>query len=284
MPTTTSIQSPARVLVFDSGVGGLSVLREISQRTPDVELIFACDNAAFPYGTLSEARLLERVVAVVGRFIEETKPDIAVIACNSASTLVLNELRHQFDIPFVGVVPAIKPAAVASNSKVIGLLATPGTVERSYTDSLIAEFAPDCTLVRVGSSELVTMAEDKLRGTAPDMATLEQIVAPLLAEESLDTLVLACTHFPLLMEELTGLFSENVRLIDSGKAIARRVETLITPADQPLQTEAKPVQYETPEYEKQKHQALMTQDDPALSAMSKQIAPFRLAPFEILAL
>ena len=267
-------QKAPRVLVFDSGVGGLSVLREISHRIPHAELVFACDNAAFPYGIISEQRLMERVVEVMKLLLRETEPDIAVIACNTASTLVLEELRRQFDIPFVGVVPAIKPAAAQSQSKVIGLLATPGTVERHYTDSLISDFAPGCTVVRVGSSELVYIAEQKLRGTPPETAVLKQVVAPFLKQNELDSVVLACTHFPLLVDELKPLLPAKVQWIDSGEAIARRVETLLRSDNGKGQTGGR----ET------KHRALMTGEDAAIEVLSQQVQSFGLAPFEILAL
>lgn len=277
MLADTSIKPYSRILVFDSGVGGLSVLKEISRHSPNAELVFASDNAAFPYGTLSEEHLMERVIKVVGRLIEKTNPSIAVIACNSASTLVLEELRHRFDIPFVGVVPAIKPAAKQSKSKVIGLLATPGTIERSYTDALIADFASDCTLVRVGSSELVQMAEQKLRGIAPDKAMLKEIVAPFSEQQDLDVIVLACTHFPLLIEELEPLLPAKVHWIDSGEAIARRVESL-------LNSNSNLLNFNRSEETQLHHQALMTTEDDSLEALNQQAKSFGLPAFDILSL
>ncbi len=142
-------QQPPHILIFDSGVGALSVFQEIGLSEPDIHCTLALDNAHFPYGTLTESQLIVRVVKVVGELIHQTNPELAVIACNTASTLVLEELRKQFDIPFVGVVPAIKPAAKLSSNQTIGLLATPATVERSYTESLIEDFAPDCEILRV---------------------------------------------------------------------------------------------------------------------------------------
>lgn len=277
MLADTSIKPYSRILVFDSGVGGLSVLKEISRHSPNAELVFASDNAAFPYGILSEEHLMERVIKVVGRLIEKTNPSIAVIACNSASTLVLEELRHRFDIPFVGVVPAIKPAAKQSKSKVIGLLATPGTIERSYTDALIADFASDCTLVRVGSSELVQMAEQKLRGIAPDKAMLKEIVAPFSEQQDLDVIVLACTHFPLLIEELEPLLPAKVHWIDSGEAIARRVESL-------LNSNSNLLNFNRSEETQLHHQALMTTEDDSLEALNQQAKSFGLPAFDILSL
>ena len=263
--------SPTRILIFDSGVGGLSVLSEISKRLPAAELVFACDNAAFPYGTLSEQRLMERVVDVVARLLPEIKPDIVVVACNTASTLTLDELRKRFDIPFVGVVPAIKPAAACSESKVIGLLATPGTIERSYTDALISDFAPDCNIVRVGSSELVYIAEQKLRGITPDPEHLAALLAPFSEHSSLDAVVLACTHFPLLIDDLKPILPEQVQWIDSGEAIARRVETLL-PAAAPTSAQTRT------------HRAIMTAGDSHIDTLSQQVAPFGLNAFEVISL
>jgi glutamate racemase len=217
-----------RILVFDSGVGGLSVLAEIHSRIPRARLIYACDNEAFPYGTMGEEALVTRVDTVLRALISRLDPDILVVACNTASTLALPRIRAHFAKPVVGVVPAIKPAAALSRTRVIGLLATPGTVNRAYTRQLIDDFAGDCTVVRVGSSELVDMAEAKVRGVAPDPDRLRAIVAPLFDNPATDTLVLACTHFPLLRQELETVAPRSVHWVDSGEAIARRVESLLS--------------------------------------------------------
>lgn len=227
--STSARQFIPKVLVFDSGVGGLSILQEIHRHIPRCQLVYACDNQAFPYGTKAEDELVARVDAVLKALIAAIQPDIVVVACNTASTLALPRIRAHFANPVVGVVPAIKPAAAQSQSKVIGLLATPGTVQRRYTQELIDQFAADCTLVRVGSGELVDIAEQKLRGQAPDPARLAAILAPLFDHADLDTVVLACTHFPLLRPELEAVAPRAVHWIDSGEAIARRVHSLIDP-------------------------------------------------------
>jgi len=213
----------AKILVFDSGVGGLSILAQIRRRLPHCNYVYACDNQAFPYGTKAEEELVQRVDEVLKALISRIAPDIVVIACNTASTVALPKIRAHFLKPVVGVVPAIKPAAQLSATKVIGLLATPGTIARPYTQWLIDEFAADCTIVPVGSSELVAIAEEKLRGTAPDPQRLRAILAPIFANPDTDTLVLACTHFPLLREELEAAAPRPVQWVDSGEAIARRV-------------------------------------------------------------
>ncbi len=219
------------VLVFDSGVGGLTITRELVDRLPHLNITFAADNAAFPYGTKTEAELNQRISYVLHALVSQRQTDLIVIACNSASTIALPTLREQFDVPIVGVVPAIKPAAALSKSRVIGLLATPGTVKRPYTDALINEFANDCDVVRIGSSALVQMAEQKLAGGPVDLPSLQQELAPFAQAQSygLDTVVLACTHFPLLKAELIEALPFVDHWVDSGAAIARRVESLLLP-------------------------------------------------------
>lgn len=220
----------ASIVVYDSGVGGLTIYREIVKHSPDHQIVFVSDNEAFPYGTKSETDLIERVQKVVSRVADQYTPDVLVIACNTASTVVLSLLRKQFAFPIVGVVPAIKPAAKASKTKHICLLATPGTVNRSYTDSLVTEFAPDCHVMKIGSSELVRLAEQKLMGESIDLSAITTIIKPVIDDPLIDVLVLACTHFPLLSEELDLIFKahdRNVLLIDSGSAVALRVGALL---------------------------------------------------------
>jgi glutamate racemase len=232
---TQKFQAP-RVLVFDSGVGGLSVAQEIQQRLPQVSLVYASDNAFFPYGTKGEAELIARVDQVINPLLLRYPADILVIACNTASTLTLPHLRSKLSIPIVGVVPAIKPAALMSKTGVIGLLATPATVARPYTHELIREYATNCQVISLGSSELVQIAEQKLRGEVSDANGIGRIAQQLMSAnhaEKMDVLVLACTHFPLLKEELKQHLPAQLKLIDSGAAIARRVEFLLADAEEP---------------------------------------------------
>lgn len=230
-----SFQAP-RILVFDSGVGGLSVAREIQQRLPLNPLIYASDNAFFPYGTKGETELIARVDQIIGELLLRYPADILVIACNTASTITLPYLRSKLSLPIVGVVPAIKPAALMSKSGVIGLLATPATVARPYTQELIHEYATNCQVISLGSSELVQIAEQKLRGEVIDADAINKIAQELMRAdqaEKMDVLVLACTHFPLLKDELAQHLPEHIKLIDSGAAIARRVEFLLADAPEP---------------------------------------------------
>ncbi len=217
------------VLVFDSGVGGLSVLAEIKKMLPQASLVYAADNAGYPYGTKSEAEIASRVPAILGRLVERYRPRVVVIACNTASTIALAHVRSALDVPVVGTVPAVKPAALLSNSRVIGVLGTEATVRQPYVDQLIADHASDCTVLRCGSAELVDLAEAKLRGIAPDQAVVQAVMDRLYAQpggDHIDAVVLSCTHFPLLAQEIAAASPPGVTLVDSGQGIARRTAYL----------------------------------------------------------
>ncbi|MCD9557607.1 glutamate racemase [Photobacterium carnosum] len=214
-----------KVVIFDSGVGGLSVYQEIYALLPQVQFIYAFDNAAFPYGELDDATLIKRTNHIVTLLAHQYQADLVVIACNTASTIVLPSLRQQLTIPVVGVVPAIKPAALASQTKSIGLLATPATVNRPYTHQLVQQFANGCDVKMIGSTRLVEMAEQKLRGKSVDMRELTEILKPW--QGVVDSIVLGCTHFPLIKQEIQQALKYQVNIVDSGKAIAKRVVSLL---------------------------------------------------------
>ena len=215
----------APILFFDSGVGGLSVLAPTRALIPNAPIVYAADSAAFPYGTRSEAEIAARVPSLLGQLVERFRPRLVVVACNTASTIALDHARAALDIPVVGTVPAIKPAAEASQSRVIAVLGTEATVRQPYVDNLAAKFAADCTLIRHGSGELVALAEAKLAGLAVAAGEVAEAVRPLAEAAGLDTVVLACTHFPLLAEEL-AVALPNVAFIDGGPGIARRIAFL----------------------------------------------------------
>ncbi|MFT5135124.1 MAG: glutamate racemase [Arenicella sp.] len=220
----------ARIAIFDSGVGGLSIYSEVSRRLPRHDFVFVSDNQCYPYGNKAEDWLIERVQQLSQRVVDHCSPDVFVVACNTASTIVLPALRETLAIPVVGVVPAIKPGAKLSNTKHLGLLATPGTIARAYTNDLINEFAPNCSVSKVGSSALVELAEEKLRGKKIDLSILESELEPLLNDKKIDVVVLACTHFPLLNNEIESIFkahNHSIKLVDSAKGIANRVSSLI---------------------------------------------------------
>ncbi|MGZ8283735.1 MAG: glutamate racemase, partial [Allosphingosinicella sp.] len=169
------------LLVFDSGVGGLSVLRAIRELLPQAPIVYAADSAGFPYGTRTAAEIEARVPALLGRLAERYDPRLIVIACNTASTIALDAVRAALDLPIVGTVPAIKPAAALSKTRTIGVLGTDATIVQPYVDRLAQEFASDCTVLRHGSAELVDLAEAKLRGEASDPAAYARILNGLLS-------------------------------------------------------------------------------------------------------
>lgn len=220
-----------KILVFDSGLGGLTVLAEVMRLRPDAHCLYVADDAGFPYGRLSEAALVARVEEVMARLIALFAPDAVVIACNTASTLVLPHLRAAYpQIPFVGTVPAVKPAAALSRSKMISVLATPGTVARDYTRDLVRTYAAHCEVTLVGSNRLAGMAEAFMNGeNLEDEDILREIAACFVANgmARTDCVVLACTHYPLLLGEFERLAPWPVTWIDPAEAIARRVDHVL---------------------------------------------------------
>jgi glutamate racemase len=230
------VASPPSILVFDSGLGGLTVLREIVAARPDAHYVYVADDAFFPYGHHSEDQIIARVVPLIGELIDAHTPDLIVIACNTASTLVMTHLRNAYKIPFVGTVPAIKPACAQSKTKRVSVLGTKGTVQREYTKALIRDFAQGCEVTLVGSPELAALAESALNGGTVNDAGIAAELAPCFvgdgadAAARTDTIVLACTHYPLLLDRLVRLAPWPVAWIDPAPAIARRVCDLLGPA------------------------------------------------------
>lgn len=217
------------ILFFDSGVGGLSVLGPTRALLAHAPFVYVADNAGFPYGTKSEAEIAARVPALLGRLAERYQPRIIVIACNTASTIALAHVRSALELPIVGTVPAIKPAALLSRSRVIGVLGTDATVRQPYVDKLAAAFAADCTVIRHGSAELVAAAEAKLRGRTPDPAIFARAIQGMTEQpggDRLDTVVLACTHFPLVEAELTAAAPDRITFVHGAEGIARRIAFL----------------------------------------------------------
>src|SRR5262245_1343941 len=218
------------LLIFDSGVGGLSVLKPIRALLPRAPIVYAADSAGYPYGTKPFEEIEARVPALLGRLAERYDPRLIVIACNTASTIALDGVRNALDLPIVGTVPAIKPAAALSKTRTIGVLGTPATVVQPYVDRLAADFAADCTVIRHGSSELVDLAEAKLRGEPANQRTYRRILDGLLGKpggEKIDTIVLACTHFPLVQDELEAAAPRAIAFVDGSEGIARRTVWLL---------------------------------------------------------
>ncbi|MBU6320729.1 MAG: glutamate racemase [Alphaproteobacteria bacterium] len=224
----------ARVLVFDSGAGGLTIAEALRRAAPDLTVDYAADAGFFPYGVKSDSELRDRLPGLCAALCDRAHPDVLVIACNTASTLSLEEIRSRVSIPVVGTVPAIRPAALKTRSGVIGVLATPGTIRRPYLSDLEKMFAAGTTVIRRGSAGLVDLAERAVRGQEIDAHAVAEEVAPLFAGpdgEKIDIVVLACTHFPLIRAEIAAACPPGVELIDSGDAVARQALRLCPPRD-----------------------------------------------------
>ena len=224
----TDAASP--ILLFDSGVGGLSILAELRDVLPDAPVIYAADFAGLPYGTKSEAEIAARVCGLLGRMSERFDPRLICIACNTASTIALAMVRDVLEVPVVGTVPAIKPAAAQTSTGTFGVLGTEATIRQSYVDDLEREHAAGKTMLRHAAPALVTLAEAKLRGEEVSVDKVAEACTGLTLQEhghDIDTVVLACTHFPLLREELQAAFGIGVTLIDGSRGIASRIESLV---------------------------------------------------------
>ena len=205
------------------------MLGAIRALLPAAPLVYAADSAGFPYGTKRPAEIEARVPALLGRLAERFDPELIVIACNTASTIALDAVRAALDLPVVGTVPAIKPAALLSKTRTIGVLGTEATVRQPYVDRLSAEFAADCTVIRHGSAELVDFAEARLRGETASAGACRRALDGLFGQpggDRIDTIVLACTHFPLVEEELAAASVRPVRFVDGKEGIARRTAWL----------------------------------------------------------
>ena len=251
--------------MFDSGVGGLSVLEAVRRELPDAPILYAADLAGLPYGEKSEAEIAARVSGLLGRMAERYAPRLICIACNTASTIALGMVRDVLEIPIVGTVPAIKPAAALTKTGTIGLLGTAATIRQGYVDRLEAEFAADKRLIRHAAPELVEAAEAKLRGETPDPRVFEDAIAGLRTASGgadIDTLVLACTHFPLVADELATAFSDRVTMVHGADGIARRIAHL---------TSGQPFARPTPD------RAVITGTAAQATAMSPAFARFGIA-------
>ena len=264
------VDSAAPILLFDSGVGGLSVLAELRAALPQAPVIYAADNGGLPYGSKSEAEVAARVCGLLGRMSERFRPRLICIACNTASTIALGMVRDVLAVPIVGTVPAIKPAAALTRSGVIGLLGTAATIRQGYVDRLESEFAGGKRLLRFAAGELVGAAEAKLRGMPVDSAVYARAAAGLRGSPGgadIDTVVLACTHFPLLRDELQQAFGPQVQFIDGAAGIARRITHL---------TQGHHFARARPDF------ALFTRGDPDLAALAPALARYGLQRMEVL--
>lgn len=260
----SEIDPAAPILLFDSGVGGLSVLAELRRLLPDAPIIYAADNGGLPYGPKTEAEVAARVCGLLGRMAERYRPRLICIACNTASTIALGMVRDVLEIPIVGTVPAIKPAAEQTRSGVIGLLGTAATIRQPYVDRLEAEFAQGKQLLRAATPDLVNAAEAKLRGEPVDPGVYSRAAASLRDQPhgaEIDTVILACTHFPLVEAELAAAFGPGVRFLHGAAGIARRIARL---------TEGQPMDRSTGDL------AVFTRAEAGLSALAPALATFGL--------
>ncbi len=264
------MDADAPILLFDSGVGGLSVLAELRAVLPQAPVLYAADNGGLPYGPKSEAEVAARVCGLLGRMSERYRPRLICIACNTASTIALAMVRDVLNVPIVGTVPAIKPAAELTKTGTIGLLGTAATIRQPYVDRLAAEFAADKRLLRFAAGELVGAAEAKLRGEPVDPAIYTRAAAGLRDQpggEAIDTVVLACTHFPLLEDELAAAFGPGVTFVDGAKGIARRIAHL-TQGQQFTRT--------------RQDLALFTRSDETCALLAPALARYGLEAMEVL--
>jgi len=233
LPRDHSVPRQPTILVFDSGLGGLTVFREIVRLRPDARYVYVADDALFPYGRIPPERLAAHLVPLMGELIAAHAPDLVVIACHTASTLVLSVLRDAYTVPFVGTVPAIKPACAASQTRRVAVLGTEATVGREYTRALIRDYSAGCDVHLVGARHLATLAEAALRGEAVADGDISAEIAPCFVAADgrrTDVVVLACTHYPLLADRFSALAPWPVTWIDPAPAIARRVIDLVGPA------------------------------------------------------
>lgn len=231
------------VVIFDSGLGGLSVVQAVRELLPELGLAYIADDAAFPYGDMEPGVLKDHILGVMDRVVARFSPTAVVIACNTASTLVLEPLRANHKLPFIGTVPAIKPAAEQSETGIFSVLATPATIKRDYTRDLIARFAADCHVRLVGAPELARIAEDHLRGRPVDRDLIGRQIAPCFCEidgRRSDIVVLACTHYPFLTGLMDKIAPWPVKWLDPAPAIARRLKDLIE-NEMPKRSDAEPV-------------------------------------------
>lgn len=264
------VEAEAPLLLFDSGVGGLSVLAALRRLLPEAPVIYAADNAGLPYGAKTEAQIAARVAGLLGRMTERFRPRLACIACNTASTIALGMVREVLHVPIVGTVPAIKPAAAMTRTGVIGLLGTEATIRQGYVDRLEGEFAQGKTLLRAAAPALVAAAEAHLRGDDVPAAVYAEAMDTLRRQprgEEIDTVVLACTHFPLIAQDLRRASGDSVQFIDGADGIARRIAWL---------TQKQPFRRDRPD------RAVFTGEDDTLPALAPALREHGLESLELL--
>lgn len=208
------------IVMFDSGIGGIYIYKKIKKIFPYINYIYIFDNAAFPYSEKKEKFIINRVLKIINRINHLKMISLLIIACNTAGTIVLPYLRKKFLFPVIGVVPEIKSAVNITSNKIIGLLATHGTIARLYTKRLIEKFKDTCTINMIGSTELVELVEKKILGIYISIQKIKNIIEPWLSMKNYpDTIILGCTHFLFLKKELKKFFSKKIVFVDSSHSI-----------------------------------------------------------------
>jgi glutamate racemase len=234
--------SNAPIGVFDSGVGGLSVLREIRQLLPSETLLYVADSGHVPYGEKTPEYIRERCVLITEHLLAQGAKAL-VLACNTATAAAAAELRELYpNLPIVGMEPAVKPAAAATRSGVVGVLATTGTLKSARFAALLDRFANDVRVITQPCPGLVECIESGELQAAATRELLQGYVRPLLAE-GCDTLILGCTHYPFLRPLLGELVPPSVTLIDTGAAVARQLQRLLAQHDLLATETAQPTRY-----------------------------------------
>ena len=216
------------IVFIDSGVGGLPYLKMVREYMPEENLVYVADNKNFPYGEKQANELQGIILNLIQNIVDKISPKLVVIACNTASVVALSLLREEFGIPFVGVVPAIKPAGEYSENGKIGLLATRKTVEDPYTDTLINEFASSCRVEKYAGIDLVEFVENKYF-TSSEEAKMQIVseASEYFTNCKIDSLVLGCTHFVYLMDYFKKSLGSSVDIIDSREGVSRQILRII---------------------------------------------------------
>jgi glutamate racemase len=229
--------SDAPIGVFDSGVGGLSVLRHIRSLLPHEDLLYVADSVHAPYGNKSQEFIRERAVTLAD-FLVAQGAKALVVACNTATAAAIESLRQQYDLPIIGMEPAVKPAAAATKTGVIGILATVGTLQSAQFAALLEHYGQTVTVVTQACHGLVECIERGELETDKTRSLLAEYLKPLL-EAQADTIVLGCTHYPFVRPLIEDIAGREVTLIDTGAAVARQLQTrlieqdLLATADKP---------------------------------------------------
>lgn len=211
--------------IFDSGLGGLTIYNEVHKLLPNENIIYLADSKNAPYGGKSKEQIIEISVKNT-EFLLKNKCKLIVVACNTASTNAVKYLREHYEVPIIRVQPAIKPAALNSKTKVVGMLATKGTLESELLFETAQRFASGVKVVEQVGEGLVSLIEEGEMESPEMTRLLKKYVEPML-EQNIDQLVLGCTHYPFLTEQIREITGEDVQIIDSGEAIARQTRVIL---------------------------------------------------------